>query len=355
MFDQWGIRKKVKLSLEIPWSRTSQKEMEEIITKEKFDVAHIHNIFPMFSPSIYESLKKAKLPFVHTLHDFRLFCVNAFLFRNGYPCELCPQKSNLYALQYKCFQNSLLKTIPVYLMIRKFKKERLYLLPDFYVVLTEFAKKKFEEFGIPEKKLVIKPNFLTEHITPSFEKGNYIVFVGRLSEEKGIEILFKAMECNKLRNITLKIIGSGPLIDWVKKEVVNKNLSNVEVLGFKPHSETIEFIKNARFLIFPSLWYEGFPMTLVEAMAGATPVIASALGGVKYILKDNKTGLLVKPGDPEDLSEKIFWLWNHPEEREKMSREARREFESKYTPEKNYEILMDIYRKAIGKHKRQVS
>jgi len=349
--NNFRIKDKIRLFIEIPWSKSSQLELKELLKEEQFDIIHIHNIFPMFSPSIYLTLKHSEIPFVHTLHDFRLFCANAFLFRNGEPCQLCPEKTPVYAVLNRCFQNSFIKSIPVSLMLRRYKKQRLYSLPNFYIVLTEFAKRKFIELGIPENKLVIKPNFLTENILPNYNKEQYIVFVGRLSEEKGIEILLRSMEYPDMRDIKLKIVGSGPLMKYFNDKVKEKDLFNIEVLGLRPYEDTIKLMGKAAFLIFPSLWYEGFPMTILESLACATPIIGSDIGAIKYILENQRISVLSKPGDQKDLAKKILWLWNHSEERERMARNARKVFEEKYTAQRNYEILMDIYRKAIEMNK----
>lgn len=346
-FDHWGLLKKMKLFFEIPWSRKAQKEIEIFLREEEPDIVHIHNIFPMFSPAIYVTLKNFGIPFVHTLHDFRLFCANALLFRNGEPCQLCIDKSPVFSILNRCFQNSFLKTIPVSLMMRNIRKKNLLFFPDFYIVLTKFAKEKFKEFGILEERLMVKPNFLFEDFHPKYEKENFAVYVGRISEEKGIEVLLEALNRPELKDIKLKIIGSGPRLNLVEKE----RPKNVEILGLRPHKETIDFIRNAAFLILPSIVYEGFPMVIVEAFACGTPVITTNFGAMSHIVTHGKTGLLFERKNPEDLAEKVLWLWQHPEERDRMAREARKEFEEKYTAERNYEILMKIYNKAIERHR----
>ncbi len=347
LIENMNLKQKIRFALNIPWSRNSYQELKKLLEKEKFDIVHIHNLFPFFSISIYKALKEKKVPFVHTLHDFRLFCSSAFLFRKGHVCELCPQKNEYFSLLHKCFQNSYLKSLPVYAMLRKIKLNNYFALPSYYIVLSKFAKEKFIEFGIPSSKITVKPNFLDDSITPSFKKDNYIVFSGRISEEKGIKVLLKAFSF--INNITLKIVGSGPLSEEIKTYLPH----NVSYLGFKSKVNLLKIIKKAKVLIMPSIWYEGFPLTLIEAFQCGTPVIASRIGSLKYLVKHGETGLLFEPGNPKDLAEKVLWLWNHPEERERMARNARKEYEEKYTPEKNYKMLMEIYEKAIKLHKRR--
>lgn len=350
--DKWSLFRKIRLFFEIPWSTTAQKELTTILEEQKYDIVHIHNIFPQFSISIYETLKRFNLPFVHTLHDFRLFCANAFLFRNGRVCELCPTKHYLYSVKYRCFQNSLLKSIPSAFMIKYSKKNENTLHPDYYIVLTEFAKSKIVDFGINPRRIFIKPNFISEQLSSSKETLNYAAFVGRLSKEKGIDIILKSLQAKKCKKIPIKVIGDGPLSVYVEQKIKEFGLKQIDILGLKSHRETIEYIKKARFLIMPSLCYESFPVTLIEAMAMGTPVIATNIGALGYLIRNHETGILTSPGDVEDLANKITWLWEHDEERKKMGENARKEFEEKYTPEKNFKILMNIYEKAIEMHRK---
>jgi len=349
--DKWNIFKKVRLYFEIPWSKNVQKILATILKNQKYDIVHIHNIFPQFSISIYETLKRFNLPFVHTLHDFRLFCANAFLFRNSKICEICPRSNYLHSVKYKCFQNSYLKSIPVAFMLKYFKK-RIEIYPDYYIILTQFAKAKLKEFGISEQKIIVKPNFVCIDKALASHKDNYALFVGRLSAEKGIDILLQCLDNHQCRKLPIKIVGDGPLYNYVKDKVARLNLNRVELLGMRPYSETMELLKHAKFLTIPSLCYEGFPMTLVESMAVGTPVVASEIGALGYLIRNNETGILSKPGDVADLRDKIVWLWDNPDKCRSMEENARREYEEKYTPEKNYEMLMDIYKKAIDMHKK---
>ncbi len=350
--DKWHIFKKARLYFEIPWSTSAQKETATILDNRSYDIVHIHNIFPQFSISIYKILRKMDLPFVHTLHDFRLFCANAFLFRNGRVCELCSTKNYLYSVKYRCFQSSFLKSIPLAFMMKYHKKNASTIHPDYYIALTPFAKSKLMEFGICERKIVLKPNFIQENRSFSEKKGEYALFVGRLSTEKGINLLLQCLDNPQCSKLTVKIVGGGPLYNYVKEKVGRLNLNRVELLGMRLHNETQEFIKHAKFLIMPSVWFEGFPMTLVESMAVGIPVVASDIGALGYLIRNYETGILSKAGDVTDLRDKIVWLWDNPDECRRMGENARREYEEKYTPEKNYKTLMEIYEKAIRMHKK---
>ncbi len=347
------LLRKIRLYFEIPYSRSAQRELATIMKGSDFDIVHIHNIFPQFSTSIYQILKEYDIPFVHTLHDFRLFCANAFFFRKELQCELCPTKNHLYCIRYKCFQDSLLRSIPCAAMIKNINSSISRTHPDYYIALNQFAKSKLVEFDIPSQSIVIKPNFPVGNSKPGRAKSDYALFVGRFSSEKGIELLVKSLDSEGCRHIPVKMIGAGSLRSSLEKEIQRRKLDQIEILGLRSHHDTMVHMQQARFLILPSLCYENFPLTLVEAMSVETPVIASNVGALSCIVRDFETGILTNPGNAEDLAEKILWLWKNKDERERMGKNARKEYEEKYTPEKNYHLLMDIYERAIEKHKRK--
>jgi glycosyltransferase involved in cell wall biosynthesis len=351
-FDKLNFIKKIDTFLHLDYSQNVYKELISIIKSEKFDIAHIHNIFPLITPSVYFALKASGIPIVHTLHDFRFFCANAFLFRNGNICELCPTESTINAAKYKCFKNSFIGSVFVARYLSKIKKERYFLIPQKYIALTEFSKQKFIEFGIPTEKIVVKPNFVENSLpNPKEKKADYFVYAGRLSEEKGIKILIKAFADDRLRQIPLKIIGSGPL-EWELKQIVEKyNLKNIEILGLLSRLEVLKQMESSIATIFPSIWYETFGLTIVESFSMGTPVIASNFGTMSVLIKPFNTGLLFEKGNPKDLAEKILYLYNNRELACEMGKNAREEYLQKYTPEVNYNMLMQIYEETIRESK----
>lgn len=217
---------------------------------------------------------------------------------------------------------------------------------DVYVVLSQFAKNKFIAGGIPEQKIVVKPNFIHPDPGCGTGQGGFGVFVGRLSPEKGLHTLLDAW---KEFNISypLKIIGDGPL--EFKIHQLSKTLPNIELLGRKSNEEVLQLIGEASFLVFPSLWYETFGRVAIEAFAKSTPVIAAKIGAIAELIEHQKNGLLFNPGDSEDLASKVLWAIEHPGELRKMRQEARNEYETKYTSEINYEQLLSIYSSARKK------
>jgi glycosyltransferase involved in cell wall biosynthesis len=225
---------------------------------------------------------------------------------------------------------------------------------DIYIALTEFSKQKFIQAGFPQKKILIKPNFvdrkpcyLDSYLT---KKRNGALFVGRISQEKGVTTLLKAWGMIG-DSLPLKIVGDGPLKHVVQSAALCTH--NICWLGQQTIKEVYTLMAKAEILVFPSEWYETFGRVAIEAFAHGTPVIASRIGAIAEIVAHHRTGLLFEPGNARDLSEKVQWAKEHPAEMSRMGRNARAEYEAKYTPEKNYHMLMAIYEQAIENHRRR--
>jgi glycosyltransferase involved in cell wall biosynthesis len=222
---------------------------------------------------------------------------------------------------------------------------------DVYVVPTEFARKKFIEGGWPAEKTVVKPNFVLADTGPGEGRGEYALFVGRLSSEKGVDTLLAAWE--RLRGrVPLKIVGDGPLASQVIEGA--GRVPEVECLGQIPLEEVFKVMGEATFLVFPSESYETFGLVAIEAFARGTPVIASRIGAVTELVEPGRTGLHFRPGDSADLVEQVEWALAHPRKLAQMRREARAEFEAKYTAEQNYRMLMEIYEVAMARARRRL-
>ena len=215
---------------------------------------------------------------------------------------------------------------------------------DLYIALSEFAQRKFIDGGLPANRIVVKPNFVSPDPGVGTGRGNYALFAGRVSTEKGIPVLASAW--SELAQIPLVIAGDGPLsgTEWPQ---------GVSWIGRQSRAKLMALMRDARVLIFPSGCYEGAPMTIVEAFACGLPVIASNLGSMAEMVAHERTGLLFNPGDAADLARKVRWAFEHPEAIDAMRVAARREFEEKYTAERNYEMLTAIYETAIENARRK--
>lgn len=330
------------LALKTIWSDEAYQAVKQILRKKHYQILHAQNTFPLISPSVYFAAKDAGVPVVQTLRNYRLLCPNALFFREGKICEDCLGKSVPYpGVVHQCYRDSLAASAGVAAMLVTHRliqtwKQKV----DLYIALTQFAKRKFVEGGIPAEKIVVKPNFVSFDPGVGDGEGNYALFVGRLSVEKGLDILLKAWERLETK-LPLKIVGDGPWSEQVME--ATKRYPNIEWLGRRPMAEVYDLMGQAKFLVFPSKWYETFGRVAVESFAKGTPVVAADVGAIAEVVESGRTGLRYDPRSSEDLVKQVEWLLSHPTELARMRLEARHEFESKYTAEKNYHQLIAVY------------
>jgi glycosyltransferase involved in cell wall biosynthesis len=337
-----------RVAMQTIWSQPAYTELRQLVRDVQPDVTHVHNTFVLISPSAYYASKGAGVPVVQTLHNYRLLCPAATLFRNGRVCEEClgitpPWPAVLHACyRHSHAQSAVTTTMLTFHRWLKTWQERV----DLYIALTEFARRKFIRGGLPADKIVVKPNFVFPDPGKREGAGNYALYVGRLSAEKGVHTLLKAW--GQLRGISLRVAGDGPLLEEATMMVRRHGLKDITLMGRVPPRDVLASMKGAKLLIFPSEWYEGLPMTLIEAFACGLPVIASRLGAMAEMVDEGHTGLLFRPGDPEDLAAKVRWAVEHPEAMDLMGAHARHVYEEKYTSDLNYHMLINIYRTAIS-------
>jgi glycosyltransferase involved in cell wall biosynthesis len=326
------------------WSSASRRQFTELLREVKPDLVHVHNTFAVISPSIYGACRRRRVPVVQTLHNFRLLCPAATFFRDGRVCHDC--STNLaHGVLHGCYRKSRAGTAAVAAMLAWHRRIGTYsTLVDRYIALTEFAREKFIAGGFEPGKLAVKPNCVYPDPAERESDGSYAVFVGRLETEKGVQTLLAAWRKMGER-IPLLLAGAGALTEEVRAATVS--MPQVKCLGQIPSGRLFEVIKGARFLVLPSLCYENFPMTLAEAYACGVPVVVSELGAMKEIVAHGSTGLLFRPGDADDLVAKVSFAWNNREYLRRLGRQARKEYESKYTSELNYKALVEIYRSVL--------
>ncbi|NOQ71816.1 MAG: glycosyltransferase [Crocinitomix sp.] len=339
--DSFSIIEKFSLIRNTAWSKESYKLFRAFLKEHQPDICHVHNFLPLFSPSIFQACQDEGIPVVQTLHNYRLICTNGLLMRKGKICELCLGKSAYQAVTKKCYRNSALQTYAVARMIEKNKKNQTWNENiDGYICLTDFAKSKFKQHGLPEEKLYVKANAvaITEE-PPEVEVKPYFVFVGRLTESKGVRLL---KEIAKQIDIPIWMVGEGELADELRLQ------KNILVLGKQPYFETVGLIKNATALILPSLWYEGMPMTILEAFALKTPVITSDLGAMQSIIRHKENGLLFQPGSAKDLIDNLNFVLKNVDAASKMAANGFQDYEELYSIESNMVQLQEIYRSVIA-------
>jgi glycosyltransferase involved in cell wall biosynthesis len=336
----WG---KFTAFFDVVFSFKSYTAVRTKIKQCKPDIVHVHNYFPLISPAVFYACKRAGIPVVHTLHNYRAICPTALLMNNGKIEERSINQSPWWSVNQRVYRGSRVGTFVLALMVAWHKRVGTWKTKvDRFIALTQFAANKYEQAGWPKQKLVIKPNFAPDPFSDKFKysNDNYTIYVGRLSEEKGIDLLLKAW--NNI-NFKLVIIGDGPL----KHMVEESDNPNIEYLGRQDKSQVLEYVKRASFLVMASTWYEGFPMVLVEAFACGTCALVPRLGGMQEVVTEGVTGMQFEPGNVFDLEQKIKSLIQSPDKIKKMGEGARKTYESSYTPSVNYHQLINIYQQAI--------
>ena len=330
------------------WSRKTYTELRRLIRRERPEVMHCTNTFPLISPSAYTAARAEGVAVVQSLRNYRLLCPGALFLRDGKVCEDCLGKSVPWpSVRHSCYRDSRSASTVVaslnvlHRSIGTWRRD-----VDLYFTLTQFARRKFVEGGLPSNRIVVKPNCVNPDPGTGSGIGGYAIFAGRLSAEKGIDTLLEAWK-RLARPFPLKIVGDGPLADRVKQAAAASPL--IEYLGRRPLPELLDLIGEASFLIMPSVWYETFGRTIIEAYAKGTPVIASRLGAMEELVEEGRTGALFDAGDAADLAATVDRLTSSPMLLERMREEARREFEDKYTAEANHRQLLAIYERARAK------
>lgn len=323
------------------WSQRSAGDIAALCKRFLPDVIHAHNTFPLISPSLYWTAWRKRVPVIQTLHNFRLLCPQAIFLRDGKICEDCMGKLPWRAITHKCYRESAAQSavatgmLAVHRLLGTYRNR-----VTRYIALNSFARDKYVEGGLPAERFRIKPNFVPSSHLPQWVERHGGLYVGRLSTEKGLDVLAQAV--HQLANPNVDVIGRGPL------EALATEAFGEHYLGYRPLEQILQHMQTARYLVVPSICYENSPRTIVEAFSCGLPVIASRLGSLPHIVHDGVTGLLFEPSNPSDLARKIAWAQTHPVEMMRMGQAARAEYEAQYTPERNHEILMDIYEDAIA-------
>lgn len=327
------------------WSRAAYRRIRSIVRAERPDIVHFHNTFPLISPSALHAARVNGTAVVQTLHNYRLLCPAGTFFRDGRVCEDCLGRDVTWpGMVHACYRDSVAATGAVSAMLAVHRRLGTWTeKPHLHIALTEFARRKFIEGGLPEDRIVVKPNFVAPDPGAGTGEGEYALFVGRLSPEKGIDVLLEAWR--KLEgSVPLVVVGDGPLAPQVAEAA--EAGPGLRWLGWRPRDEVHAIQRGARFIVFPSLWYETFGMGIVEAFAAARPVVASNLGAPSEIVDDGVTGWLVPPGDAGALADAMRRAWLDPAKAVVLGHAARRVYEERYTADRAYENLMAIYAQA---------
>jgi glycosyltransferase involved in cell wall biosynthesis len=338
---------RLDVALRTIWSLPAFRELRELFRAHQPQIAHFHNTFPLISPAAYYAARAENVRVVQTLHNFRLCCSNAVLFRDGKVCEACLGKSFGWpGIVHKCYHDSRAATAAIAAMVATHRVLGTWQKAvDVYIALTEFGRRKLLEGGLPADKIAVKSNFVYPDPGLGAGTGGYAVFVGRLSAEKGLETLIKGWRLLGGR-LPLKLVGDGPLAALVREAA--KNDPMIRWLGNVPLETVYALVGQATFLVLPSQCYENFPRVIIEAFAKGTPVIVSKLGAMAEIVDDGRTGLHFNPGDPVDLAEKVRSILADPPKLPRMRQAARQQFDQYFTADVNHESLVTIYERILS-------
>lgn len=327
-------------ALETIWSARSAQRLAQEIAAFRPDVVHAHNTFPLISPAVYWTAARQGIPVIQTLHNFRLLCAQAMFLRSGKICEDCLGRLPWRGAARRCYRGAYSQSAGLVAMLFFHRFIGSYRNKvSCYIALNAFCRRKFIEGGLPAGRIAVKPNFVDIAPAPPWQRKGFL-FVGRLSPEKGLSTLAQA--AGKNADAQLTIIGEGPCRRDLQK------VPNAKLKGFRETGTVHEAMQHAACLVLPSICYENFPRTLVEAFACGLPVIASRCGALSELVKEGQTGLLFQPGDSEDLAQKMRWAQDNPEAMQAMGNTARAEYEARYTSAINYRQLMAVYAEAMN-------
>ncbi len=309
------------------WCPSGVKAMREALEREKPDVVNVHNLYPFISPAALRECKRVGVPVVMTIHNFRLMCPTGLFMRDGRPCELCLRKGNEWGcVRYNC-EHSALKSIGYAARNAVARRGRHYLdCVDRFACITDFQRRKLIEAGFPEERLLVIPNSMDASTVAEPSLGDYVAYSGRISREKGVDMIIET--ARRHPGIPFKIAGAVR-----DSDIVADLPANVELVGYLNAKELAAFYSRARFIVMASRWYEGFPMTILEAASYSKPTVAPDHGGFTEIIGAGKDaiGVLFTPGDAQSLETAIVTLWNDPDETIRLGSQAHQKLLAQYS------------------------
>ncbi|MCL6589049.1 MAG: glycosyltransferase family 4 protein [Firmicutes bacterium] len=342
-----SVWRQLKLAFKIIYSREARRKISALIRQEQPEIAHLHIFQHQMSASIVGALLRRKVPIVYTAHDLKAICPNYKMLCRNQVCELCKGGRYYYCFLKKCVKNSYLKSLINTLEMYFHRSYNTYGKMDKIIAPSKFYQEKLLEFGFGPKQVIYLPNFIDAgKIAPNYGYRDYFVFLGRLSEEKGILTLVKAMEEVNLGVSACKlfIIGTGPLQTEIQKYIETRGLTGrIELKGRQKGADLEELLKWAMFSVIPSEWYENSPYSVLEMMAYGKPVIGANIGGIPELIEDGRTGLVFEKGNSKELAAKINFLLKQPELMVEYGKNARLKLEREYNAKEHYRKLMEIY------------
>lgn len=329
--------RKIFLPITTVFNPRTYRDIKKLIKQENIEVVHVHNTLNLVSPAVYYAARRMKVPVVQTIHNFRLLCPGATFYRDGHICEDCVEHGLKCAVRHSCYRESKIQTLACVLSTAFHRMTGIYGKIN-YICLTDFNKQKLLGLKqIKSERVFVKPNFVEckNEFIPEKDRKNQFVFAGRLDKLKGIDLLFEAWKRMGAHAPKLIVCGTGPMEDWCKS-FIRKNDVNIEMRGFVPNDEALKIIANSKALVLPTQWYEGFPMSIVEAFSVGTPVICSDLGNAGSVVEEGITGYKFQFDAIEDMITCVMKC-------NSICESTVSKYYEKYTEKRNYALLIDVY------------
>jgi glycosyltransferase involved in cell wall biosynthesis len=342
-YEKSSLTGQVQAAFRAIWYPLAARRIGRLLDQFHPDIVHLHNIYHQISPAILPVIQQHNIPIVQTLHDYKLICPNYLLYTQGHTCQLCKDGRYYHAVQNRCLHGSLAWSAAAALEMTLHKRWQVYERHvSRFLAPSHFILERMVAFGIPEQQLALLPRFLfaaEQQPTPA-EEGKYALFLGRLSEEKGLITLLTAAQ---QANVPLYIVGEGPMRTTLEIIIAQDKLTQVRLAGYLAGPALAQAIARARFTVVPSEWYEVFGQIIIESFARGKPVVATAVGGIPEIVDDGVDGLLVPPGDATALAKTLRWLWDRPQVATGMGSAGRVKVEKQYDAPLHYQRILALY------------
>jgi glycosyltransferase involved in cell wall biosynthesis len=337
--------------LQIPWNSGVAQRLFNFVHKHRPDVAHVHNVFPLFSPSVYQALSQAGVPVVQTVHNYRFLCPNGLFYINGEVCEACQDNGYWEAVRNRCMHGNVATSALYAAAIAWGWRSGIFQsCIDRHIALNAFVAGKLMAAGVPEEKIHICGNFVGEFAEVTAAKKRYALYLGRLSSEKGLTTLLAAARL--VPELSLKIAGTGPLEDNLRRLIDEPDMGHIELIGYVSGEIKRCLIAEALCTVVPSECYENFPLSLAESLSLGTPVIASRIGGLPELIEHHRTGLLFSAGNVEALADCLRWMSRNASDAREMAAIALVTARERFSPQRHFEQLMEIYDDTVSEHRK---
>lgn len=354
-FRDVNYKDSIKIASRMIYSLEAKKRINQLLNQFHPNVVHIHNIYNHISPSILPEIKRRNIPIIQTVHDYHMLAPNRHLFHNGKICEITKKDQYFRAIFHKCIKNSYTASLLTVFTMYIHKILGLYTkYIDYYITPSNFLKKLMISYNYNPKNIIVLPyltNFIKRSLSHTNSNNKYILYFGRLSSEKGLKFLIEVMR--KIPYISLYIVGEGPELSVIQNKIREYNLKNIKLLGYLSGSRLERVIASSCFTITPSIWYENYPNSILESFAYGKPIIASDIGGIPELVRNNETGFLFIPNNVNDCIKKILTLWNNSKLVRQMGQNALKFAQEKFNAEDHYKKIIGIYNNLIEKYKQK--